>query len=80
MAQANLDNNGDVLYLLKDHENSLVFAILSVGVGTAAFTVVAINSANTTRYFWVDDAADLVYSTTLPTAVDSSAAKIGDQS
>jgi hypothetical protein len=81
MAQVNFDGNSDLLWQVKDFAGNAVFAIFLIGAGTSAFTVFAINSANTTRYFWVDDADDLVYGTTIPTATNSTAInKVGAQS
>lgn len=82
MAQINFDGHPDLLWQVKDHEGNSAFAILSIGVGTSAFTVIAMNSANGTHYFWVDNGNDLAYNTgTEPTATNSTATnKVGAQS
>lgn len=79
MAQMNLTKDNLVLFSLMDASGNVAFAIKSIGTDTTAFTVLCINSAGTTRYFWVDNANDLVYSTTEPTATNSTAAKVGAQ-
>ena len=79
MAQMVVESDNKTLFALKDPSGNIAFAIKSIGTDTTAFTVFCLNTANTTYYFWVDNGADLAVSTTEPTATNSTATKIGNQ-
>ena len=79
MAQMNVSSDNKTLFSLVDASGNVAFAIKSIGTDATAFTVFCLNTANVTYYFWVDNGADLAVSTTEPTATNSAATKIGNQ-
>ena len=80
MAQKEPTGDNDILQTLRDSFNNVSWIVKTVGSGDSAFTVLCLNSANATHYFWIDDGNDLTWSATEPTAITGGTTKVGAQS